>query len=529
MGSDTKKPRPAFVEDYCDEDGKVVRGTKQTASTKGKNKGERHHRTSADGKSNRNSGYSSQTVTIGAEKSSSSKPSRVEVVKVQSTSTEKESRRRSTSSATPRSPTKSSRPGLTRSNVTSPPKLNTEMTSRTRSDPSYFGISPNTTSTPASSSSTRSGRPMSYHAGMAMPIPTTKSSVSRPPLAPSAFYVAPSTNLGASYPQASPTSPYMGYVPTRADPYYTTESPWPSNPLAERFTRGMDPITRTASAQAVRTLNDYSAFDIGPERRNVVRRRALEAEDMLPPPIPVRLQPVARAIDGRDIYDDAIRYELRPARAPHREPSPAPRAPRRPSANRGSTYGYPGDQPNYRMESPNQARPPYYYEGHRRSSDYEDKIREAAGYQEQVAGGPPVSLTAEALRKQQRTTTSSRSTRSSGSRDESDFRRSATTRTTTSRFDADGENVTIKFKGDATISIAGAEIKCDDGAELNIVRSKGSIRNGSERGGSEYGVVPLDDKRSRDHHRSSNYSRSTSKSGFSNPFPARTTYQQTPF
>ncbi len=250
---------------------------------------------------------------------------------------------------------------------------------------------------------------------------------------------------------------------------------------------------------------------------------------MPPPPVPIRRQSLARVVDSRDIYDDALHYESRPTRPAYRDPSPAPRAPRRPSANRSSTYDYAREQPNYRIETSNQARRASYYDGQRRSSDYEDKIREAAGYQEQV-GGQPVSLTAEALRKQQRTTASSRSTRSSGSRDESDFRRSATTRTTTSRFDADGENVTIKFKGDATINIAGAEIKCDDGAELNIVRSKGgSIRNGSERGGSEYGVVPLDDRRSRDHHRSSNYSRSTSKSGYSNPYPARTAYQPASF
>jgi hypothetical protein len=43
MGSDTKKPRAATMED-CDEDGKVVRGTKQSASTKGKSKGERQNR-----------------------------------------------------------------------------------------------------------------------------------------------------------------------------------------------------------------------------------------------------------------------------------------------------------------------------------------------------------------------------------------------------------------------------------------------------------------------------------------------------
>jgi hypothetical protein len=42
-------------------------------------------------------------------------------------------------------------------------------------------------------------------------------------------------------------------------------------------------------------------------------------------------------------------------------------------------------------------------------------------------------------------------------------------------------------------------------------------------------VVSFDDKRSREHHRPLNYSRSTSKSGFSNAFPARTAYPPTTF
>jgi hypothetical protein len=523
MGSDAKKPRPAFMED-CDEEDKVVRGTKQSARTKEKSKGERQYRTAIDKKSNMNSECSSQMVTLGEK--SSTRAQTVEVSKVQYIPAEKESRRKSNSGTTTRNPTKSSRPSLTRSNVTSPPKLNTELPSRPRTDPSYFGVtSPYATSTPASSSSTRSARPVSYYGGM--PIPAPNSVVSRPPLARSAYFSTPTpaSNMGVSYPQASPTSSFlggMGYAVTRADSYHETDPTWvPPNPLAGRFSR-LDPISRTASAQGVRALID--PFDIEAERRNIIRRRTKEAEDMPPPSIPVRRQSISQVVDSRDIYDDAIRYDSRPSRPSYREPSPAPRAPRRPSANRSSTYDYPREQPNYRIETSNHARRSSYYEGQRRSSDYEDKIRDAAGYQEQV-GGPPVSLTADALRKQQRATASSRSTRSSDSHDESDFRRSATTRTTTSRFDADGENVTIKFKGDATINIAGAEIKCDDGAELNIVRSKnGSIRNGSERG-SEYGMVPLDERRSRDHHRPSTYSRSTSKSNFSNPFPMRTAYQ----
>lgn len=507
MGSDTKKPRAATVED-CDEDDKVVSGTKQSASTKAKSKGEGQKCSPTDQKAHKNSVYSSQMVAPGSQKSSSSKTARVEVLKTQPSPTDKEARRKSTSSTSTRSPTKASRPTLTRSNVTSPPKLDTQLPSRPRADPSYFGVSPNTPyTTSSSSSSTRPSRPISYYAGMPPPIPTSTVSVSRPPMSRSAFFTVP------SYPLASSADSYMRYVPARPDSSYEPEPPWP-NHLAERFARVMDPIPRTASAQGTRTLTGQHGFDLDPEMRNIVRRRVKEAEDMPPPPLPARRRSVTRVTDGRDPYDAVISYDQRPARTVYREPSPAPRAHRRPSISRPSTH-------NYRTETSDRARRSSYYEGQPvRSSDYEDKYREAAGYQEQVAGGPSVSLTAEALRKQELTTASSRSTRSSGSRDESDFKLSATTRTTTSRIE-DGEDVTIRFKGGAIVNIAGAEIKCDDGAEVNIVRSKGAIRNGSERSASEYGMVPLDERRGRDRRPSIN-SRSTSKSGIS--FPARTSH-----
>jgi len=78
-------------------------------------------------------------------------------------------------------------------------------------------------------------------------------------------------------------------------------------------------------------------------------------------------------------------------------------------------------------------------------------------------GGPGLQLTAESLRKASRHGSSSRS---SGSYDESDYRQSATTRTT--RSSNENEDVTIRVKGGATLKIGGTEMKCRDGAEINI-------------------------------------------------------------
>jgi len=103
-------------------------------------------------------------------------------------------------------------------------------------------------------------------------------------------------------------------------------------------------------------------------------------------------------------------------------------------------------------------------------SGYEDQVRLATRYQEET-GGPGMQLTAETLRKAGRrngaeSRRSRSSTRSSESRDESDFRQSATTRTTRSSND---EDVTIFVKGgSATLKVGGAEMKCKDGTEINI-------------------------------------------------------------
>ena len=83
------------------------------------------------------------------------------------------------------------------------------------------------------------------------------------------------------------------------------------------------------------------------------------------------------------------------------------------------------------------------------SSDYDTKIRQAQKYQEDIAGPKPLSLTADALKRPQRYQAgSSRSTKSLGSGDRSDYRKSATTRTTWSESNNEDENMTVEITED---------------------------------------------------------------------------------
>ncbi|KAF4969646.1 hypothetical protein FZEAL_10204 [Fusarium zealandicum] len=124
----------------------------------------------------------------------------------------------------------------------------------------------------------------------------------------------------------------------------------------------------------------------------------------------------------------------------------------------------------------------------------EDKYLDALRYQDDMNGGPAMPLTAETLRKAStRTGGSSRSTRSSGSRDESEYKRSNTTGLTRSS-SSDTDNVTIKVSGSAVVRVPGAEIQCADGGEITFTSRTGGSRVGSDRASSVY---QLEDMRSR--------------------------------
>ncbi|KAL1903072.1 hypothetical protein Sste5346_000356 [Sporothrix stenoceras] len=143
-------------------------------------------------------------------------------------------------------------------------------------------------------------------------------------------------------------------------------------------------------------------------------------------------------------------------------------------------------------------------------SALEDKIRLASSYQEKKSGGLTsggMRLTEEMLYEaSRRGGPKSRSTRSSGSRDESDWRQSATTRTTRS---SNEEDMTIRVKGNAHFKFGDTEMHCQDGTEINIRNPPLSRRIGS----GDRPVYPeLEDRRGR-YDRPALRSRAPSQSG----------------
>ncbi|RDA90589.1 hypothetical protein CP533_6930 [Ophiocordyceps camponoti-saundersi (nom. inval.)] len=125
----------------------------------------------------------------------------------------------------------------------------------------------------------------------------------------------------------------------------------------------------------------------------------------------------------------------------------------------------------------------------------ESKMSAAIKYQNEVSGGAQVPLTAETLRKATKRggVPSSRSTRSSGSRDDSEYRRSNTTGIT--RSSCGNEEITIKVPGNSVFRYGGAEIECpNEGGEITwSSRPGGGSRAGSDRASTIY--QQLDDSR----------------------------------
>ncbi|KAH6953183.1 hypothetical protein HG530_000156 [Fusarium avenaceum] len=125
--------------------------------------------------------------------------------------------------------------------------------------------------------------------------------------------------------------------------------------------------------------------------------------------------------------------------------------------------------------------------------DDEDKYLDAMRYQDDMNGGPAMPLTAETLRKASNPRLGGGSSRSSGSHDDSEYKRSNTTGLTRSS-SSDTDNVTIKVSGSAVVRVSGAEIECGDGGEITFSRPNGGSRVGSDRASSYY---QLEDVRSR--------------------------------
>jgi hypothetical protein len=508
MGLSDTKARPAYMYEV-DEDGRPIGGTKRSARAE-RQKPTVSHRSRTDEK------RKPKSDSVAKYEAMMSGANQDEYM------TEKEIKmeRRKSSSST-KSPSKPhNRPPSAHGNK-SFPKI-----AIPRGDhPSNFGISP----TPAASQYTVSQpiplrpravtaqtypvRPVSYHATY-----PGGGYGAGPPLSASAYYQQ-STLPAPSYPPPSPSASYMRYAAT-PQPEYFAPNPISIRPLAQRFGLS-DPITRTSSAYGIRDPplhqqiqvaydDGYSSTSEGPlggrrasirvptRRDSIIRKTDVDydREAMPPPPRPgiLRNRTTEYHPDTSSVPDPPYRD----SQSTYRETSSTHRTP---NSHRNSVSYDLGPETRVETANTSHRRQSYYGQSASTGSSsgngvgWEEKAREAASYQEDVSGPAVTPLTAEALRR--RHAGSSRSTKSSGSRDESDYRKSATTRTTRSGSGPD-DDFTIKVKGgQARVMVAGAQIDCTEGGEIEIKRHP-SIRNGSERSNSEYGGLPrIDDRRSR--------------------------------
>ncbi|KAK3327958.1 hypothetical protein B0T19DRAFT_400761 [Cercophora scortea] len=353
---------------------------------------------------------------------------------------------------------------------TTPPTLQ-----RSHGEASYYGITPAVTASSRPRAQTSQPRPQSYY-----------NVASRPPPANARFYAHQSSApipIPTSFPPPSWAASSPGGIPYHSPspaPVITQQSPdYFSRPLQDRFSTGR-PQSAMSIRPASRSIPTYDDFE--PENEKSLTRRSSRKvsrhEDvrgpMAPPPRPATTRPLVyrpppprRFEDddlagGGSLYRDMTPYEYNEVALPVRTRSRS----RRPSLGRSTSISY--DVGEYGTEVASKGRRGSYYGNQSASSGsaYEEQLRLAARYQDDVTGGTALPLTADALRTS-RTTGSSRSTRSSGSHDESDFRKSATTRTT--RSSTNDEDVTIRVRGSTVLKVGGAEMQCRDGAEINII------------------------------------------------------------
>lgn len=392
---------------------------------------------------------------------------------------------------------------------------------------SYYGVDPSVM--PATSRPRAQSRPSSFYG------PT------RPPPSNARFYASqtPGPSLPSSFP---PPPPWMGpggpgpgpgpgpgsmaspFGPPpsaplvmhqhRHPPPPTPTSDYQSRPLEARF--GSSRPQSSMGFRPTRSI-EYEEYEEPVEkslaRRPSTTRKASKNEDdrramppprrpstALPPSLPFRPPPSTparrRAIEFDDEHDpdEGLFTDLSPlAPAMYEYTSPLAYRPRQ---SFGADTSY--DVAEFHTEVAGKGhRRHSYYGGNSGSSGsaYEDKMRLASRYQDDVVGAPQMPLTAETLRKAGRSGASSRSTRSSGSHDESEYRQSATTRTTRSTAPND-EDVTIRVKGSTVLKFGNAEMQCQDGAEINISSRTGNpeIRAiGSDRSS----FIDQDDRRTR--------------------------------
>ena len=540
MGSDTKA-RPAYMHD-ADETGEPISGTRRTAR-QNLSGSQSQRRSEEKKKSKSDTGTKSYDHKLAGSKHAEEKEGKLE-------------RRRSSASA--RSPKKGpARPPSAHGNKNFPrvdtniptdhPShfgIPTPTSSRgpplvsqypKMAQPSQPAIAQPIPHRPrAKTSQTYPARPVSYHAAYG-PAPGHNYG---PPVSTSGYYQP--QMAAPSYPPPSPSSSYMHYAATpQPQEYFAPKHVPGGRSLHSRFE-----LQRPSSAFAMRESPTHNsqiqsqiedAYDAGyisasegplARRRSITRdpprpsmRSRVETEykvanirpfvrskaesdfdAMPPPPAPAPKHGILRNKTEYHI-DPEPPKDRRHSRTMYRE---APQS-RRTSTNRNSvSYDLESDSYPVRVETANTShrrRESYYGpsvsvdSGSGTGSPWEEQAKAAQSYQADVGATAP--LTQEMLKRAQRRQDQGGSSRtSSGSHSESDYLKSATTRTTRSGNGQDhgDDTFTIKVKGgQARIRVDGAEIDCTDGGEVQVQRQK-SIKNGSERSGSIYGSSQYDDR-----------------------------------
>ncbi|KAH6669140.1 hypothetical protein F5X68DRAFT_51606 [Plectosphaerella plurivora] len=403
-------------------------------------------------------------------------------------------------------------------------------------NPTHFGLSPGHTPSGTNRPRTNS-RPSSYYgAGSRPPASnerwhTQMQQQNQHPFAPVPYSSSP---FAAPPPPMLPPSGYHAPLPPAHD-YFTSGamggpvgsmSSTPTQHLASRFMQrpssasGFRPQPLpSAPQQQYDEYYDQEPFvPTGINRRSSISRREIEDRQMMPPP-PMPM-PLARSMttgpnggpfrpppqaapplrrlthykyedDDLAAADNSLYRDVGPSRSTsysYGENAAPPRRPRQDSV----TY----DHNSYQIEpATSTGRRHSYYGSSSGSVDYQDQLRQAELYQGKMAGDQMASgqmpLTRDSLDKVTRpkrsSDKSSRSTRSSVSRDESDYWAASNTTRTTRSGAGDGEN-SIRImggKGGATVRVGELEIQCPEG-EIIINQDGGSTR-GSDRGSTVWG------------------------------------------
>lgn len=213
-------------------------------------------------------------------------------------------------------------------------------------------------------------------------------------------------------------------------------------------------------------------------------------DDVPPQHYDARYTEVARPRRGSTVYEDTVRM---------------------PTGRRSSVYGSAVAREQLGLE--------------RTYTSGEDKYKRAMAYQDEVTGGPQLPLTAESLRAVKRSGPSSRSTRSSESRDDSDYRRSHSTAITGASSVGLDHAVTIQVNSDGSFDIRNGE-----GRTITVTHPPGVSQGGSERGASKYRQI--EDGRGRIEHqvlphrtRASSRSDSYSRGYTHNAYPGYDQYR----